>query len=1156
MLNQWGLAQSLPWSNIREKTIPLTQTPVYLDSFSILDFEVLHPSLDTSYYEIRNNFLAWKRKMEWPQDSIRVRFRVAPFNLAAQLKRMNLDTIRNQAANQVIGYAYRPFESASDLLEFGGLQYNGSFARGLSFGNNQDLVLNSSFNLQLAGSLGDEIEILAAITDENIPLQPEGNTQQLREFDKIYVQLSKGSHQVTAGDYELVRPPGYFMNYYKKLQGGTWQSAYGFPKGGTITNKISGAISRGKFGRNNLIQQEGNQGPYRLRGSENERFIIVLAGSEKVWIDGVQMKRGLENDYVIDYNRGEITFTSRRIITKDLRIVVEFEYSDLNFNRTLYALNTEYQKEKLALHFNLYSEQDGKNSIGNFSLTDTQKEQLKNAGDDFENTFVSSLDTLASFSEVQVSYELRDTIVACGRIDSVLQFSNNPDLALYTAQFTFVGQGNGHYILDTENLANERIYRWVAPDSTTCLPRGDYSPAIQLSAPKQRQLYSIGGTYQFNQQSALTAEIAMSNQDQNRFSDLDQTDNQGVAVYSQLKHALPLSRKENGWQLGTDIQYEFKQEYFQPLNPYRSPEFLRDWNLANVLGISNLAPRDEQLLKGNIWLGKQTNQRFLYEFSTFDRDSVYNGQKHRMQFQWLNDSWEVNLVNDYLTANEVTQQTTFHRPEFQVAKTLKKLGNWRIGSIGRREKSKRISQLSDTLNTASFYFDQWEAFLESPSEGAFQLQLNVNQRLDYVPSGNDFLRSAKADNFSVNGNWQHQKWLQLKAIVTYRDLSLTPGTSTIAQSESGQTLLGRTDINLNLARGAIRLGTNYEIGSGQEPRLDFAFIKVPQGQGTHIWLDSLYNNDGIVQPNEMELAPFQDLADYIKVSTFTDQFIQTNNVTLNQSLQFNPKAIWFDQSGFKKWLSHLATQSTLKVNRKTLDLPAVNQWNPYDLNVTDSALVAATASIRHILFVNRGSPVFDLQFGQLDNRSKILQTSGFESRQRTEYFFKSRFNLSNTLTGRANFSLEERLSDSEFFNNKDFFIESLIAEPAIDILASPNLRFAFTYTFQNSENLQPESDNEALQQHELKLGITFNQSAKTAIRSQGSWVQIAFDGVPNSPVGFALLNGLQTGRNLLWNISIDQQIAKNVRLNLSYDGRKTGTNRMIHVGRAQVAAVF
>jgi len=66
------------------------------------------------------------------------------------------------------------------------------------------------------------------------------------------------------------------------------------------------------------------QGPYRLNGINNERAIRIIAGSEKIYLDGVQLKRGENNDYIIDYSNAEITFTPRRIITSVSRISVDF----------------------------------------------------------------------------------------------------------------------------------------------------------------------------------------------------------------------------------------------------------------------------------------------------------------------------------------------------------------------------------------------------------------------------------------------------------------------------------------------------------------------------------------------------------------------------------------------------------------------------------------------------------------------------------------------------------------------------------------------------------------------------------------------------------------------------------------------------------------
>ena len=416
----WQLgAQTDDLSNLRSRKLHITADSLQIDSLSVVPGSVSltdyisGAAVDSGAYQIYNNLLIIPDRGLVP-DSLLLRYRVFPFNLGAVQTNLDTTALKRSTDGTIIGLEYNPYAREEQLIDFKGLDYNGSFSRGISFGNNQDLVLNSSFNLQLAGNLGDGIEILAAITDENIPLQPEGNTQQLQEFDKIFIQLKKDQNRLIAGDYELQRPNSYFMNYFKKLQGATFSNLSQVTPKGTLSSSGSIAISRGQFGRNNIIvPQEGNQGPYKLQGNQGERFIIILAGTEKVWIDGQPMKRGLEEDYIIDYNRGEVEFTNKQLITKDSRIIVEFEYSDQSYVRSMYAINTEYREEKFRAYFNIFNQSDSKNSTGNLDLSNEEKQILSEAGDDLSRAIVPSIDTLEEFNPSRASYILRDTVLNC-----------------------------------------------------------------------------------------------------------------------------------------------------------------------------------------------------------------------------------------------------------------------------------------------------------------------------------------------------------------------------------------------------------------------------------------------------------------------------------------------------------------------------------------------------------------------------------------------------------------------------------------------------------------------------------------------------------------------------------------------------------------------
>src|SRR5690606_24004944 len=184
---------------------------------------------------------------------------------------------------------------------FDGLNSRGSLVRGIRFGNNQSASVQSSLDLQLTGNLTEEIGINAVISDNNVPIQADGYTQQLQEFDKVYVELFNKNSKVRAGHIDLVQDKDFFGNFTQKVTGLQIGTELTHANDSKTRIEVAGSTTRGEFATRKIIGQNGNQGPYRLSGNNNEIFIIIVSASERVYLDGVLLTRGENNDYVINY---------------------------------------------------------------------------------------------------------------------------------------------------------------------------------------------------------------------------------------------------------------------------------------------------------------------------------------------------------------------------------------------------------------------------------------------------------------------------------------------------------------------------------------------------------------------------------------------------------------------------------------------------------------------------------------------------------------------------------------------------------------------------------------------------------------------------------------------------------------------------------------
>ena len=533
-LSQIPIQDNKPVSNLRKKKIAVVQDTLRIDTFSVIPNTFLIEGFNDSNYVFDNINAMLKWKTIPSTDSVTIIYRVFPYKFNSVVQRLNYDSVSYKFYAKPFEFGRTDQQLARGLFDFGNLQYNGSFGRGISFGNSQDAVVNSNFNLTLSGMLGDSIEINAAITDNNLPIQPDGTTQQLNEFDQVFLQFKKRTWQLNLGDIDIRQTNSYFLKFYKRLQGISFETYNNIGRNAVSKSLISGSIAKGKFTRNIFQGLEGNQGPYRLTGANNEFFFIILAGTERVFIDGELLQRGEDQDYVINYNTAEITFTPRRMITKDSRIQVEFEYADRNYLNANLFVSQEFELNKrLKIFVGAFNNSDAKNSQINQTLDDNQKLFLTNLGDSIQNALYPSAIPDTAFDAGKILYEKLYYNPGTG-VDSFYQYSTDPAVAKFNLAFSDVGEGRGNYIPDF-NGANGKVFKFVAP--VAGIKQGRYDPVIILVTPKKQQMMTIGTDYQMTTNTRLKTELALSNYDANTFSDKDNGDDVGIAAKVQLANS-------------------------------------------------------------------------------------------------------------------------------------------------------------------------------------------------------------------------------------------------------------------------------------------------------------------------------------------------------------------------------------------------------------------------------------------------------------------------------------------------------------------------------------------------------------------------------------------------------------------------------------------
>ncbi len=1134
ILNFCAFAQDYS-SNYVTKKVAVRDT-ILVDSVSINSSKFLirkkdETVIDSSFYNIDfgKALLTFKRSID--TDSITIEYLKYPDFLTKKYFQLDESIIIESSENMQQFYKLSQSNKEDLFIPFDGLTTSGSISRGVTVGNNQNSVLNSELDLRVSGKLNDKVSLRASIQDANIPLQESGYSQRLDEFDQVFIELYSDNWNIRAGDIDLQNNQSYFAEFSKRVQGLSLNA--NLSRLDSESNVFAaGALVRGQFTTSQFTAQEGNQGPYKLQGPNNELFVLIVSGSETVYVNGVPVERGENKDYIIDYNAGELIFNSTYAITSEMRITVDYQYSERNYSRIVAYGGGNYKGDKFSIGASIYSENDVKNQPLQQNLSTEQAQILANAGDD-RSQMVAPSEVAEGFNENRILYrkELINGVEA-------FVFSNNPEDELFNVRFSLVGDNQGNYILINSSAINN-IFEYIEPISG--VPQGNYEPIIQLVAPTKLQIAVINGSYQPSEKTNIYFEGAGSKNDLNLFSNLDDDNNDGLAGKLSINQSI--IKNDSLWNLevladATLIQKNFRT--IQRLN--KRAEFNRDWNLDQTSVSQNTAQFGNQtLLSTGIRLYHPVKGITKYEFEHLGYSTDFNGNRHIM-FANLNlNNWSIFSSSSILNANSTINTSNFVRSFNRVTYNFNK--KW-IGTKIALEDNEQTNTQTQELTPLSQKFKSYEVFFGIGDSSKVFAELGYKKRVNDSVRTNELVKVNTSNTYYLKSRLLNNKHTNLSVYLNFRKLNNEDTTL-----DDERSLNSRVQFNQKLFKQLVNWNTVFETNSGTLPQQDFTYVEVDEGQGAYTWID--YNANGIQELEEFEIAQFQDQGTFVRVLLPNQVFIKTHQNRLSQLLTINPQVLSSSNSTKTFW-SHFYNQTSYLIDKKIRrenDNFDINPFKDYGDNQ-----LGLNLSLRNVLFYNRGKQRYTTSYTYLSNKAKnLLSVGSIENNAKSHQFnFVHRFEESWLLN--ASYSFGNRESVSENFVSKNFNIDETRINPKISYLFNDNSKFDVFYQYANKYNTI--GNLETLNQQKYGMSFSFSKNQKSAINGEFNYFSNKFEGNQNSPVAYQMMEGLQPGKNFTWTLLAQKKLTKFLDLNLNYFGRKTETSKTIHTGTIQLKAYF
>lgn len=1090
-----------------------------------------------------------------PSHVLQIRYSVLPINLKRSytlypLPNQKIDSVRIQhidSSHQPLSVEQNP-QQQRELA----LTKSGGITRGISGGSTQDIAFTNSFNLTFAGDLGTELSFKGALSEESTPIQPEGNTQILRDVDRIYLEINAGKiFAATLGDYTLDLNPKLrvlantnseydqiFAKFTRKVLG-----AKADVLAGPTEIIVSGSATKGRFSTLAFAGLDGVQGPYRLQGKNGERNIIIVAGTEHVFIDGSQLMRGELNDYVIDYGLSEIRFTNKRFISSQSRITIDFEYTDEQYSRSLVATSqtSSFFDDKIRLSTSYIREGDDKDNPKILLLSDSDKTILQRAGSDPLKAGKSGVIFIGrdSSGRAKGNYIKVDSLIT--GIERIFFRYAPYDTAasLYNVSFGFSGSGKGAYI---RNGIGE--YSFVGSGL------GDYDTTMYFPLPTRSQLFATQLVVRPISPLIIGSEFALSDFNANLFALPNGIQDNAYRIFGSFHDTIGRAV------MSVHYAERFTGSQFNPIDRDRKVEELRNYGIdqsANSAVGLPLAERERKVstslgltpLSLGVDYGLFTRGRDQYKaerfagYMTLTEDTAFF-PRTQVTFAKINTTDSVTLSNSVWSTITGSIKKSFIQ------------GLLRLTPCFMFETNSRQANLigvNDSLIATSFRFHQLTPSVDVVIGNNIAFGLQLQLRSDDSATSGAFAHTSDATTILFNSRLTNLSGFSSQLDLGVRKKNYADSVSTTRNGGNASSFLMRWIPRYQSANNILSIDGLYEASEQRAARVERIFFPVQKGLGSYRYLGDL-NGNGKQDPEEFALARYSDEGAFILLNIPTEALFPVTDLRSSLRLRLSP-------------LNYLSTETSVRIEENSSDAHTSDIYL-YKLShfLNDSTTLRGTIELQQDVNVLENNATQNYRLRYQERKNLVQYNTGPEKSYLRELSLRGRFHLSYEIGNETELTqtIDNLTADTHSLGQTH-------STKRIDVRSEWNYEpyispFGFTLTgeISSATDHTPAPVTNAFL-NSLSLGIRYRISNSTRLRFELGRDELRLSGGSTSFTNvYSLTQGRNPGSTWLWGISFDLQLASGIVLTSVYNGRSElsfdATRNVIHTARAEVRASF